>query len=90
MEVRQKMVIFKGFSTFFFRTTGFQLQLLILIESSTYFIENQKKKPKRALSIVSFHILHGEYLLKQRKVVVQTPERKFKVNIARNATFEGH
>ena len=37
MEVRQKMVIFKGFSTFFFGTTGFQLQLLILIESSNIF-----------------------------------------------------
>ena len=34
-------------------------------------------------------ILHGEYLLKQEEVVVQTPEWRFKANIARNATFEG-
>ena len=30
-----------------------------------------------------------EYLLKQKIVVAQTPEWKFKANIARNATFEG-
>ena len=48
-----------------------------------------KKVKKRALSIGFFHILHGEYLLKQKVVVVQTPEWKCKANIARNATFEG-
>ena len=30
-----------------------------------------------------------EYLLKQKIVVAQTPEWKFKANIARNVTFEG-
>ena len=30
------------------------------------------------------------YLLKQKEVVLQTPEWKFRANIARNATFEGH
>ena len=44
---------------------------------------------KWALSIVFFHILHGEYLLKQKIVVLQTYERKYKENIARNVTFEG-
>ena len=47
-----------------------------------------KNIKKRALLIGFFHILHGEYLLKQKVVVVQTPEWKFKTNIARNATFE--
>ena len=46
-----------------------------------------EKLKKWALSIVFSHILHGGYLLKQKEVVVQTPEWKF---IARNATFEGH
>ena len=32
----------------------------------------------------------GEYLLKQKVVVVQITEWKFEANIARNATFEGH
>ena len=41
------------------------------------------------LSIGFLHILNGEYLLKQKVAVVQTPEWKFKANIARNATFEG-
>ena len=41
------------------------------------------------LSPMFFHILHGEYLLKQKVVMVQTPESKFKVTIARNATSEG-
>ena len=30
-----------------------------------------------------------EYILKQEAVVIQTPEWKFKANIAKNATFEG-
>ena len=46
-------------------------------------------KKKLALSIGFSHILHEEYILKQEVVVVQTPEWKFKANIARNATFQG-
>ena len=49
-----------------------------------------KKVKKQALPISFFHILHGEYLLKQKVVVAQTPEWKFKTNIARNATSEGY
>ena len=49
-----------------------------------------KKIKKQALSISFFHILHGEYLLKLKVVVVQILEWKFKANIDRNATFEGH
>ena len=41
---------------------------------------------KLALSISLFHVLQGEYILKQKVVVVETPEWKFKANIARNAT----
>ena len=48
-----------------------------------------KKVKKWALLIVFIHILHGEYLLKQKIVVLQTYEWKFKENIARNITFEG-
>ena len=48
-----------------------------------------KKVKKWALSIDFFHILHGEYLLKQKAVVPEIPEWKFKANLARNATFEG-
>ena len=33
-----------------------------------------------------FHILHGEYLLKENVVVVKTPGGKFKANIVRNVT----
>ena len=49
----------------------------------------EKNVKKRALSIGFFRILHGEYLLKQQVVVAQTPESKFKVNIATIARFEG-
>ena len=48
-----------------------------------------KKVKKKAFSIGFFHILHGEYLLKQKVVVVQILEREFKANVARNAAFEG-
>ena len=44
------------------------------------------KVKKWALSIVFFHILHEGCLLKQKEVVVQTPEWKFKANIATNDT----
>ena len=36
-----------------------------------------------------FYVLHVEYILKQKVVVIHTHEWKFKANIARNATFEG-
>ena len=39
-----------------------------------------KKVKKLALSISIFHVLHGEYLLKQKVRVVQPPECKFKAN----------
>ena len=39
-----------------------------------------KKVKKQVLSTGFFHILHGEYLLKQKVVVVHTPEQKFKAN----------
>ena len=48
-----------------------------------------KKVKKLTLSIPFFHILHQEYLLNQKAVVALTPEWKFTVDIARNATFEG-
>ena len=48
-----------------------------------------KKVKKQALSKSFFHILHGAYLLKQKVVVAQIPEWRFKVNIGRNTTFEG-
>ena len=48
-----------------------------------------KKVKKLALSIIFFHILHEEYILKQEVVLVQTPEWKCKASIARNATL-GH
>ena len=93
----------------FFRTTGFQLKLLILIESPSIFHGNPAKKTKvgmvlgqnldqfrsnivkkvkkLALLISVFNILHVEYILKQKVVVVQTSDWKFKAIIARNATF---
>ena len=49
----------------------------------------KKKVKKFALSIGFSHTLQKEYILKQEVVVVQTPEWKFKANIARNATFQG-
>ena len=48
-----------------------------------------KKVKKQGLSISLFHIPHGEYLVKQKVVVAQILEYKFKANIARNATSEG-
>ena len=46
-----------------------------------------KKVKKPSLSLGFFHILLGEYLLKQKVVVVKPPEWKFMAIIARNAKF---
>ena len=46
-----------------------------------------KKVKKQAISLGFFHILLGEYLLKQKVVVVKPPEWKFMAIIARNAKF---
>ena len=48
-----------------------------------------KKTKKWALSLVFFHILLREYLLKQDLVVVKPPEWTFMAAIARNAKFKG-
>ena len=92
VQVGSKNCNFWGFQQFFFRTTGFQLKLLILIESPNSFQSgcgaSAKFGPKQAqccekseemgIIISFFHILHGEYLLKLKVVVLQTPEWKFK------------
>ena len=64
---------------------------MVLEQNLGYIRSNVVKKVKKlALSIgFFFHILHREYLLEHKVVVVQTPEWKFKAIIARNATFEG-
>ena len=46
-----------------------------------------KKVKKQAISLVFFHILLGDYLLKQEAVVVKPPEWKFMAIIAGNAKF---
>ena len=46
-----------------------------------------KKAKKHAISLGFFHILLGDYLLKQESVVVRSPEWKFMKIKARNAKF---
>ena len=92
-----------------FRTTGFQLTFLILIEFPNIFHWKPAKKirvdvvlgqnlgqirsnvvkkvKKQAISLGFFHILLGDYLLKQEAVVVKPPEWKFIAIIARNTKF---
>ena len=47
-----------------------------------------KKSKDTDIINIFFHNLHGEYLLKQKAVVVKILEWKFKANIARNVSFE--
>ena len=47
-----------------------------------------KKVKKQAISLGFFHVLLGEYLLKQNVVVVKSPHWKFMAIIARNAKFK--
>ena len=46
-----------------------------------------KKVKKQAISLVFFHILLEDYLLKQEVVVVKPPEWKFIAIIAKNTKF---
>ena len=46
-----------------------------------------KKVKKKAISLGFFHILLGDYLLKQEAVVVKPPEWKFTPIIAKNTKF---
>ena len=46
-----------------------------------------KKVKKQAISLGFFHILLGDYLLKQEAVVVKPPEWKFIAIIAKNTKF---
>ena len=52
-------------------------------------VQCSEKSKKTGIINFFFSYLHGEYILKQEVEVVQTPEWKFKANIARNATFAG-
>ena len=64
---------------------------MVLGQNLGQIMSNVEKKVKKwALPIGSLYILHGEYILKQNVVVVQTPEWKFKRNIARNSIFKQH
>ena len=49
-----------------------------------------KKVKKQAISLGFLHILLGEYFLKQKVVVIKSPEWKFMAIIARNAKFQGY
>ena len=49
---------------------------------------NGKKVKKQAISLGFFHILLGEYPLKQKVVVVKSPEWKFMAIRARNTKFK--
>ena len=42
---------------------------------------------KQAMSLGFLHILLGQYFLKQKVVVIKSPEWKFMAIIARNAKF---
>ena len=46
-----------------------------------------KKVKKQEISLGFFHILLGDYLLKQEAVVAKAPEWKFMAIIARNTKF---
>ena len=47
----------------------------------------EKSEEMDIINSFSFHSLRGECFLKQKVVVVQTPEWKFKANVAKNAKF---
>ena len=63
------VVIFRGFSNFFFTTTGFQLKLLILIESPDIFHWEPAKK-------IKVGVVLGQYLGQIRSNVVKKVKKQ--------------
>ena len=51
-------------------------------------IRSSEKSKETCIINSFFHILHREYLLKQKAMVLQTFEWKCKADIARNTTSE--
>ena len=62
---------------------------MVLEQNVGQIMSNIVKKSKETGNIISFffHILLGNYLLKQEAVVAKPPEWKFMAIIARNAKF---
>ena len=61
---------------------------MVLGQNSGQIMSNVVKKVKKqAISLGFFHILLGDYILKQEAVVAKPPEWKYMAIIARNAKF---
>ena len=72
----------------FYTGIGPRGAFVVLVQNLGQIMSNiVKKVKKQAISLGFFHILLGEYLLKQKVVVVKPPEWNVMVIIARNAKF---
>ena len=60
---------------------------MVLGQNLGQIMSNVVKKVKKQVILGFFHILLGDYLLKQEAVVVKPPEWKFIAIIARNTKF---
>ena len=60
---------------------------MVLGQNLGQIMSNVVKKVKKQVILGFFHILLGDYLLKQEAVVVKPPEWKFITIIARNTEF---
>ena len=75
--------------TFFIGNQQKQIKLGVVLGKNLGQIMSNvvKKVKKQAISLGLFHILLGNYLLKQEAVVATPPEWKFMAIIARNANL---
>ena len=80
---------FQHFSTFHWKPAEKPKEGVVLAQNLGQIRFDVAKKVKKVASTGFFYILHGEYILKQEVVVIETPEWKFNANIDRNAIFEG-
>ena len=86
LDSKLKFLILIEFPNIFHWKPAKKIRVVVVLGQNLGQIRSNvvKKVKKQAISLGFFHILLGDYLLKQEAVVVKPPEWKFIAIIARN------
>ena len=86
LDSKLKFLILIEFPNIFHWKPAKKIRVVVVLGQNLGQIRSNvvKKVKKQAISLGFFHILLGDYLLKQEAVVVKPPEWKFMAIIARN------
>ena len=89
LDSKLKFLILIEFPNIFHWKPAKKIRVVVVLGQNLGQIRSNvvKKVKKQAISLGFFHILLGDYLLKQEAVVVKPPEWKFIAIIAKNTKF---